>query len=642
MLTIEKATELTKACILFFRAVPEVDVPVPPAEKDDEAEVLCGYRITPDAWACNPLLGSLGDFLRKGVGYDLRSLNAGFHKSFAVVKDGDGDKLFARQILHYFSTYGLEGWGLPAQAVIPAERLSLPADEPVRITILRKMPMEELKERLHAVAFGRVPVHKDAMPHLAAMLGILDVAKEWDIAQCRNKEMKMLLWDLSGGCPQDGLEFLRFLIYKATGSFLLIKSPEAIAALAEGAASLKTDHFSQHPGLVPECARIFYRFKPLFLALRRNPLFRAPVNRMRRLACTLKRPAHPQPLDLITCGKAQDAAVIRAELKKVSTGKKAALVNAIRRRRLGAEHAAYAIRNGKIWVGEQAAGIPVSPEVEAACMEALLADLRPRVAGKSVFLPDDPEYAFPVSTKQFTGAIPFNSTYRLPKSVICGVHWENTALDGSEERTDLDLHLNSATVNYGWHVQWSEENDVLRTEAKILFSGDMTDAPRQKGGASEVYFIGEGIRDEMLLVNLNNFTNKGPCPFRLILEGADEGKISRKSLVGRGLDFAIPMTIEGPSLALGMIDCAADGSKRFVFASGVMGRGIVSSFNDAGRGFVEHARASTATCLKLREVLALAGARINEKEEGAGWDLDFDLSRVTADTFIRLLEDPLG
>ena len=31
--------------------------------------------------------------------------------------------------------------------------------------------MEELKERLHAVAFGRVPVHKDAMPHLAAMLG---------------------------------------------------------------------------------------------------------------------------------------------------------------------------------------------------------------------------------------------------------------------------------------------------------------------------------------------------------------------------------------------------------------------------------------------------------------------------------------
>ncbi|MBO6002154.1 MAG: hypothetical protein J6P53_01500, partial [Mailhella sp.] len=99
MLTIENATELTKACILFFRAVPEVEVPAPPAEKDDEAEVLCGYRITPDAWACNPLLGSLGDFLRKEVGCDLRSLNAGFHKSFAVVKDSDSDKLFARQIL---------------------------------------------------------------------------------------------------------------------------------------------------------------------------------------------------------------------------------------------------------------------------------------------------------------------------------------------------------------------------------------------------------------------------------------------------------------------------------------------------------------------------------------------------------------
>ncbi len=640
MLTVKDATELTKACILFFHAVPEVQAKIPFAEKDDEAEILCGYYITPEAWACNPVPGRLRTFLKKNVGYDLRSLNAGFHKSFAAVRDGDPGQLFARQILHYFSTYGLEGLGLPSRAVIPAESLSMPADKPVRIAILRKMPMEELKDRLRAAAFGRAPVHKDAMPHLAAMLRILGVAKEWDIGQCRNKEMKMLLWDVRGDCPTAGAEFLRFLICKATGSFLLIKSQEAIADLAQSIRDVKMDYFALHPELVPECARIFFRFKPLFLALRKNPLFRAPVNRMRKLADTLKRPAHPLPLDLITCGKEQDVGKIRAELKKISTGRKAALINAIRRRRHGADHAAYAIRNGKIWVGKQAVSAPVSPEIEAACMEALLDDLRPRVAGKSVFLPEDPEYAFPASAKQFTGCIPFNSTYRLPGSVICGVHWENIMTDGREDRTDLDLHLNSATVNCGWHVQWSEENDVLRTDAKIIFSGDMTDAPRKKGGASEVFFIGEGIRDEMLLVNLNNFTNNGACPFRLILEGADAEKISRKSLVGRGLDFAIPMTIEGPSLSLGMIDCAADGGKRFVFASGVMGRGIVSSFNGAGRGFVEHARASAATCLKLREVLALAGARINEKEEGADWDLDFDLSHASADTFIRLLEDP--
>ena len=639
MLTIKDATELTKACILFFHAVPEAQVRIPLADKDDEAEILCGYHITPEAWACNPVLGRLRAFLKKNVGYDLRSLNAGFHKSFAAVRDGDPGQLFARQILHYFSTYGLEQLGLAARAVIPAERLSLPAEKPVRIAILRKMPPEELKERLRAAACGRAPVHKDAVPHLAAMIRILGVAKEWDLSQCRNKEMKMLLWDLRGDCPTDGAEFLRFLIYKATGSFLLIKSQDAIAELAAGIAGVKTDYFTLHPELVPECAKIFFRFKPLFLALRRNPLFRHPVNRMRKLADILKMPAHPRPLDLVTCGRAQDADRIRAELKKISTGKKAALINAIRRRRHGAEHAADAIRNCRIWVGKQGAGAPVSPEIEAACMESLLADLRPRVAGKSVFLPDDPEYAFPASTKQFTGAIPFNSAYRLPGSVICGVHWENIVRDGREDRTDLDLHLNSATVNCGWHVQWSEENDVLRTDAKVIFSGDMTDAPRKKGGASEVYFIGEGIRDVMLLLNLNNFTNNGACPFRLILEGADEAKIPRKCLVGRNLDFAIPMTIEGASMSLGMIDCAADGSKRFVFASGVMGRGIVSSFNDAGRGFVEHARASAATCLKLREVLALAGARINEKDEGSGWDLDFSLAHVSADTFIRLLED---
>ena len=96
---VKDALELTKACILFFRAVPEVQVAVAPGPKDDAGEVLCGYYVTPEAWAGNPVLGRLRSFLKKNVGTDLRSLNAGFHKAFAVVKDGDSDRLFARQIL---------------------------------------------------------------------------------------------------------------------------------------------------------------------------------------------------------------------------------------------------------------------------------------------------------------------------------------------------------------------------------------------------------------------------------------------------------------------------------------------------------------------------------------------------------------
>ena len=639
MLSINDATELTKSCILLFHAVPEVEVSIAPSPKDDEAEILWGYRITADAWACNPLLARLSAFLKKNVGCDLRALNAGFHKSFAAVHKADAAHLFAQQILHYFSTYGLEAVGLPAQAVIPAERLSLEQKEPVRIAILRRMPREEMESRLFTLAMGRAPVHELARPHLVSMLRILGLAQSWDISACKNKEMKMLLWDLCGGCPQKGEEFLRFLIYKATGSYLLIKSQDAIRALAEGIGQVKEDYFSLHPSLVPECASIFYRYKPLFLALRKNPLYRAPVNRMRRLAYALKKPARPQLLDQITCGKATDLDAIRAELKKISTGKKVALLNAIRRRKAGAGHAAYAIRNGRLWVGEQPACAPVSAEIEDACMQALIADLRPRVEGKSVLLPENPDYAFPASAKQFTGPFPFNTVYRLPKAVICGVHWENVLVNGREQRTDLDLHLNSATVNYGWNTQWDEENDALRREAKVVFSGDMTDAPRKKGGASEVYYIGEGMRGEMLLLDLNNFTRNGPCPFRLLLEGAGEDAVTRKSLLSRSLELAIPMSIEGYALTLGMLDCGADGGKRFIFASGVMGRGIVSSFSETGSGYIEHARASAATCLRLRDVLALAGARINEKDADADWDFDFSLSAVSAADFLRLLED---
>ena len=636
---VKDALELTKACILFFRAVPEVQVAVAPGPKDDAGEVLCGYYVTPEAWACNPVLGRLRSFLKKSVGYDLRSLNAGLHKSFATVRDGDAGRLLAQQILHYFSTYGLESLGLEAQTFIPRERLELEPGEPVRIAVLRKRPQEELESRLAAIACGRAPIPADAMPHYVAMLRLLDLAEALDPGQCRNKEIKMLLWEARGDCPEHGEEFLRFVVYKATGSLLLIKSPEAVAGLKAHALELKTDYFSLNPGLVPECARIFYRFKPLFLALRANPLFRASVNRIRRLAVKLKDPAQPGPLDLITCGRMRDAGTVRAELEKVSTGKKVALINAIRRRRHGALHAAYAIRNGKVWIGGQAAAPEVPQDVEDACMEALIADLRPRIEGRTVFLPDNPDYAFPASSRQFIGFIPFNTVYALPPSALCGVHWENILVNGREDRTDLDLHLNSRSVNCGWHLQCSEEYEVLRTEAKILFSGDVTDAPRRKGGASEVYFIGEGIRDAALLVNLNNFTRNGPCPFRLILEGTDAAQISRKSLLGRAIDLAIPLTIEGPSMTIGLIDCAGNGSKRFVFASGIMARSIVSSFGDASSGFTEHALACAASCLRLREVLALAGARINEKDEDAGWDFDFSVQHASLDTFLRLLED---
>ncbi len=636
---IKDAIELTKSCILFFHAVPEVQADVACAPKDDDGEICFGYYVTPEAWAGNPVLGRLRSFLKKNVGTDLRSLNAGFHKSFAAVRDGDARHLFAQQILHYFSTYGLESLGFEAQAFIPRERLALEPGAPVRIAVLRKMPMEELRSRLHAIALGRAPIPADAMPHFAAMLRLLGLARDWDPGQCRNKEIKMLLWDARGDCPAEGEEFLRFAVYKATGSLLLIKSPEAIASLKAHAADLKTDWFSLHPGLVAACAKVYYRYKPLFLALRANPLFRSPVNRMRKLAVKLKEPAHPGPLDLVTCGRTRDAGAILRELRKVSTARKVALINAIRRRRQGAAHAAYVIRNGKVWIGDQGAAPELAQEIEEACMEALLADLRPRVEGRSVFLPDNPDYAFPASPRQFTGFIPFNSVYRLPKSVLCGVHWENILVNGQESRTDLDLHLNSSTVNCGWHVQWSEECSVLRTEARVLFSGDMTDAPRRKGGASEVFFIGEGIRDATLLVNLNNYTANGACPFRLLLEGTSEEQISRASLVGRNLDMAIPLTIEGTSMCLGIIDCASDGGKRFVFASGAMARGIVSSYSGVSEGFAEHVRASASTCLTLREVLGRAGAKINDKDEDAGWDYNFSLQHASLDAFLRLLED---
>ena len=62
---VKDALELTKACILFFRAVPEVQVAVAPGPKDDAGEVLCGYYVTPEAWTCNPVLSMISQVRAK-------------------------------------------------------------------------------------------------------------------------------------------------------------------------------------------------------------------------------------------------------------------------------------------------------------------------------------------------------------------------------------------------------------------------------------------------------------------------------------------------------------------------------------------------------------------------------------------------
>ncbi len=71
--------------------------------------------------------------------------------------------------------------------------------------------------------------------HEQTIADALDVARftgltDEDIEDVRNKEVKAALYQSMGVVPENPVEFLRYLVYKATNKTLLIKSLASVAA----------------------------------------------------------------------------------------------------------------------------------------------------------------------------------------------------------------------------------------------------------------------------------------------------------------------------------------------------------------------------------------------------------------------------
>ena len=73
----------------------------------------------------------------------------------------------------------------------------------------------------------------------------------------------------------------------------------------------------------------------------------------------------------------------------------------------------------------------------------------------------------------------------------------------------IDLHIVSRKYSVGWNDYLDDSFDKRRA---ITFSGDMVDAPITQGGATEAFFVSPTVREETLLVSLNNYTGNRNVP----------------------------------------------------------------------------------------------------------------------------------
>ncbi|MDD4516572.1 hypothetical protein [Massilibacteroides sp.] len=391
------------------------------------------------------------------------------------------EEKFIKQILHYFAPYTFT-----PQAEIAVPGFSSP------IAVITVMPIESIIRRLNGYFETTTAPSEHVMADLKDLVPLLSIRAE----EIASFELKVFSYDYYGALPTDPQEFLRFLIYKTTGSTLIIKNDRTIEAIKSAAASSYNlekailRYIKEYP--LEDLATIFYRFKPLFLAFKKFRGVAPYINTVRRLAPKYNKPLPRVRVENYAHLSEAEQEYLRAKMK---TKDIIGLINYYYARYAneGAFMApnVYTVRNGRIFLDLKLRK-PLNNAQSAVhkLEEELVRRISPKVKGKTFYIPDYISYAMPVSGKQMLGNIPFRSTITIPEDTgfTAGISWK----DKIGQRTDLDLHLTGADTHYGWNAQKSDGDS-------IIFSGDVVVAP---DGATEAYWFSSSKKaNETILGN---------------------------------------------------------------------------------------------------------------------------------------------
>ena len=609
------------------------------SEKTKTVDVLCEKALRKGIYIPETILSKMPIGVYNRIldvfGYDIVNINQGaFHKSFGEVKNSSEEKLFIQQILHYMSVFMQSGNEFSSEEVdssivyIPRKELNLPEGDSIRLTVIRKMTEEEVISHTKAMLSSGMALKDDTQNYL---LSIINKYKNiFSLKDVKNKELRIRLIDCLHIMPRNTGEFLRYLVYKKTGSSMVFHTNDTIQKIIYSPWNSEQAFISfVEKNGVEAIAREFNRHKKLWLSFKKDGKFVAKtINRARKLSSYMNRPYKIPALDRIG---SEDISLdeIKKELKNVSLFKKVSVANSLLRRFDNPSANMFIIRNGSSFVQEAKQTVFETrkrKEILHTITQSIVEDVRPCVEGKKIFLPENMDYAFPISEKMFVGNIPFYSTMKLPQNVVLGIHWFNL-LAPWRERVDLDLHYVSQS---GRHIGWY---DYMTSKDSIIHSGDMTDAPYPRG-ASEAVYVPEEVDSDFAVIYLNCYTsNSVEVPYSLFVGEADRDQLSKEYLISAHNTMLNinGLSISGMEDTIGFLESREDG-KLLHFINTTTGKRCVSGFSNNTKMMMDAIKSSLKTRVSLYDVLLQAGA-VFEKEEDEEWDFDLSFEKLTTDSF---------
>jgi len=534
-----------------------------------------------------------------------------FYKSWMAVTDKSRLELYLDQIVHYMTTYGCREVGY---IYIPNESFDVefPNTDKAPVRVIKTVTRDEAISRVTEYLDSGIALEEATMTTLITILYSLEYVFAGAFA---NKEANIYVAKLTGTLPAEAQEFLRYVIFNVTESTLLIKNPATIIALKESNCDYKPDldaYIKQH-GIV-ELAKVFNRFKPIFLAMK-GPTTKGIINKIAKLSKKAHEPLVQSALNFVTSKELTDGD--EHWLKNATSFALLRALNAVTLAANGPTDMTYRVRNGKLFTKES--NVTYDKAVLVRNANKVLNELQDRVNGhgKTVYIPENVDYALPTSEKSFVGNIPALTKF-TGDSLNVGMFWKNS--DGA---TDLDLSsINIDGSKVGWNSHYDRNG--------VTYSGDITNAPK---GAAEYMRFAKGSGQH--LVHLNVYSGEAQSGYDLIVGNTAEQVDSEEVMKPENVITTARKETRNNSSILGFVNATGD-NVEFVATDFDGGAHTVSADNSLSAITLKSLLFKNEHSLRLATVIERLGYKVTIDKEIA--DIDLSVENLNKDAILSLFK----
>lgn len=531
--------------------------------------------------------------------------NATFYKTWNDIISRNRFELFVDQIRHYASTYGTAFQGIP---YIPN---SNPVDMPKfdNLQVLEIISREEAIQLCLNMLFSGIALEEKTIKLIWAILLKLhyEITSE-DMEKIKNKEVRMYIYASHNTVPTSPVEFVRFLVYKATGKTLLIKDRDTIDAIKSNRVNL-TDYLNSKN--MATISSVFFRFKPLFLAFRYTAENRYLVNRLRKLANHNHKPKVAGFWDTALRTGATTETQMK-HMNEITNFKKIALIEEIMVRNICCELSSkpYAIRNGKMFIDCDNVDRPNNLDTD--CLYQSLVDSISKKACR-VKLPKNVNLAVPRSEKSFIGDYPLYTSVSMDADTVVGIYWREKW--GAK---DFDLSfLGIDGTDIAWNADFKDGQDVV-------FSGDMTSANPE---AAELMYFRNGY-DKCGMLHIRRYYGKENSKFQIFVAKENISKMCRNYMVDPN---NIVLQADAISDSVEKSVAITAKGKLYLASFRTGNKRVGSDRNSVSTEYAKFVRDTVSCHLSLYTLLLDAGFQIVDE------DPDIDLSHPTKEAIISIL-----